>query len=107
MMVNTAAIQNADAPRYIPKPRPQWMPGNRKRNNLDKIVKDILFKAVDDMIFPRIIKCETTKQIWEVLFQFGEEDQQQKENNLTIAMNKFEHLKMVNGELIRDMRHGS
>lgn len=66
-MVNTTTIQTLDRLRYIPKPRPEWMLEDCKRNNFDNIAKDILFEVTDNTIFARIWKCESTKQICEVL----------------------------------------
>ena len=45
LMVNTAAEQTKDTPKYVPKPKEEWTSDDRKRNNLDNIAKDILFRA--------------------------------------------------------------
>ncbi|XP_031116555.1 uncharacterized protein LOC116020214 [Ipomoea triloba] len=71
--------------------------------NPSSIAKDILFKAVDDTIFPKIRKCKTAKDVWDVLIQIGEGDEQEKDNKLTIAMKKFEDFKMLPSEKIADM----
>lgn len=63
-MVNLAwSTLNPDAPRYLEKSYQEWTNENRKRNNFDNIAKDILFKVVDETIFPKIHKLELTKEI--------------------------------------------
>ena len=103
VMVNTAAEQTKDTPKYVPKPREEWTSDDRKRNNLDNIAKDILFRAIDETIFPKVRKCTTAKEVWDTLMLIGEGDEQEKENKLTVAMKKFEDFKMKPGESIDSM----
>ncbi|XP_031121052.1 uncharacterized protein LOC116024300 [Ipomoea triloba] len=103
LKANTAFVLSPDAPQYIQKPKPEWISDDRIRNNLDNIANDILFKAVDDTIFPKIRKCKTAKEIWEALIKIGEGDEQEKDNKLTIAMKKFEDFKMLSNESIANM----
>ncbi|XP_031095135.1 uncharacterized protein LOC115999425 [Ipomoea triloba] len=100
---NTAFVLSPDAPQYIQKRKPEWTSNDRIRNNLNNIAKDILFKAVDDTIFPKIRKCKTAKEIWEALIKIGEGDEQEKDNKLTIVMKKFEDFKILSNESIADM----
>lgn len=53
MKVNPTA-RKANAPSHIPKPKMDWIAKDRRRNNLNNVAKDLLFKAVDDTIFSRI-----------------------------------------------------
>ncbi|XP_031131738.1 uncharacterized protein LOC116033121 [Ipomoea triloba] len=103
MKVNPSSILSPDGPQYVSKPKMEWTSDDRLRSNLDNIAKDILFKAVDDTIFPKIRKCKTAKDVWDVLIQIGEGDEQEKDNKLTIAMKKFEDFKMLPSENIADM----
>ncbi|XP_031112005.1 uncharacterized protein LOC116015977 [Ipomoea triloba] len=103
MKVNPSSILSPDRPQYVSKPKMEWTSNDRLRSNLDNIAKDILFKAVDDTIFPKIRKCKTTKDLWDVLIQISEGDEQEKDNKLTIAMKKFEDFQMLPSEKIVDM----
>ncbi|XP_031124300.1 uncharacterized protein LOC116027010 [Ipomoea triloba] len=103
LKVNPSSEQSSTTPSYISKQKVEWTPEDRIRNNLDNIAMDILFKAIDDATFPRVRKCKTAKEVWEVLIKIGEGDEQEKENKLTIALKKFEDFKMQSGETIADM----
>ncbi|XP_031121070.1 uncharacterized protein LOC116024315 [Ipomoea triloba] len=105
MMVNPnhAAEGGATAPEMITKPKPSYSPEERTRSNLDNISRDILYKTLDETLFPRVRKCKTAKEIWETLMLIGEGDEQEKENKLTIAMKGFEDFKMAPTESIADM----
>ncbi|XP_031106188.1 uncharacterized protein LOC116010825 [Ipomoea triloba] len=81
MKVNPSSILSPDGPQYVSKPKMEWTSDDRLRSNLDNIAKDILFKAVDDTIFPKIRKCKTAKDVWD----------------------KFEDFKMLPSENIADM----
>ncbi|XP_031108432.1 uncharacterized protein LOC116012902 [Ipomoea triloba] len=71
--------------------------------NLDNIARDILYMALDKSLFPRVTKCKSAKEIWTILIQITEGDEQEKENKLTIAMKKFEDFKMGAGESVFEM----
>ncbi|XP_019191195.1 PREDICTED: uncharacterized protein LOC109185695 [Ipomoea nil] len=103
-MVNTnAAAQGADAEPMIPKPKSQLNSDEKKRANLDNVARDILYKSLDYSLFPRVRKCKTAMEIWNVLMNLGEGDEQEKDNKLTVAMKKFEDFKMMPNEAITDM----
>ncbi|XP_031108439.1 uncharacterized protein LOC116012908 [Ipomoea triloba] len=76
----------------------------RTRANLDNIARDILYKALDESLFPRVRKCKSAKEIWDTLMQIGEGEEQEKENKLTIAMKRFEDFKLGAKESIFDMK---
>ncbi|XP_019195993.1 PREDICTED: uncharacterized protein LOC109189820 [Ipomoea nil] len=104
MMVNTqAAAQGADPEVMIPKPKSQLTSDEKTRANLDNVSRDILYKSLDDSLFPRVRKCRTTKEIWDTLMSIGEGDEQENDNKLTVAMKKFEDFKMLPNETITDM----
>ena len=71
MMHNPAHINDATAPAMIEKPKADWDEVDRKRNRLEKLAKDTLFKCVTDQIFPRVRRCTTAKQIWDTLILLG------------------------------------
>ncbi|XP_019154325.1 PREDICTED: uncharacterized protein LOC109150803 [Ipomoea nil] len=48
-------------------------------------------------------KCKNAMEIWNVLMNLGEGDEQEKDNKLTVAMKKFEDFKMLPNETIMDM----
>ncbi|XP_019155264.1 PREDICTED: uncharacterized protein LOC109152145 [Ipomoea nil] len=104
MMVNTqAAAQGADLEVMIPKPKSQLTSNEKARANLDNVARDILYKSLDDSLFPRVRKCTTAKEIWDTLMSLGEGDEQEKDNKLSVAMKKFEDFKMMPNETITDM----
>lgn len=99
MKVNPAT-RELDAQSHIPKPKLEWTTEDRRRNNLDSVAKDILFKSVDDTIFSHIKNGKTAKEVWDNLMVISEGDVQQKDNKLTMAYKCFEDFKMRPGESI-------
>ncbi|KZV39300.1 hypothetical protein F511_18358 [Dorcoceras hygrometricum] len=53
-------------------------------------------------MFSKIQTCVTTKEIWEKLIQICEGNEETKENKLTIALQKFESMKMKSGETMTE-----
>ncbi|XP_019164367.1 PREDICTED: uncharacterized protein LOC109160534 [Ipomoea nil] len=104
MTVNTqAATQGAGAEQMIPKPKDSYTSEERTRANLDNVARNILYNSLDDSLFPRVRKCKNAMEIWNVLMELGEGDEQEKDNKLTVAMKKFEDFKMLPNETIMDM----
>ncbi|XP_019171997.1 PREDICTED: uncharacterized protein LOC109167438 [Ipomoea nil] len=104
MMVNTQAdAQGADAEPMIPKPKSQLNYDEKTRENLDNVARDILYKSLDDSLFPRVRKCKTAMEIWNVLMNLGEGKEQEKDNKPTMVMKKFEEFKMIPNKAITDM----
>ncbi|XP_031112035.1 uncharacterized protein LOC116016007 [Ipomoea triloba] len=91
------------SPAMIPKEKSLLTTEERTRVNLDNIAEDILYKALDESLFPRVRKCKNDKDIWDVLMLIGDGDEQEKENKLTIAMKKFEDFKLNPKESITEM----
>ncbi|XP_073037017.1 uncharacterized protein [Primulina eburnea] len=50
----------------------------------------------------KIKMCKTGKEIWEKLIQMYEENEQTKENKLSVAVQKFDNIKMKAGEFMHD-----
>ncbi|XP_031106289.1 uncharacterized protein LOC116010936 [Ipomoea triloba] len=104
LQVNTnRAADDPTSPAMIPKDKSLLTTEERTRANLDNIVKDILYKALDESLFPRVRKCKSAKDIWDTLMHIGEGDEQEKENKLTIAMKRFKDFKLSTKESITDM----
>ncbi|XP_019184498.1 PREDICTED: uncharacterized protein LOC109179453 [Ipomoea nil] len=104
MMENTqAAVQGAGAEQMIPKPKDSYTSEERTRANLDNVARNILYNSLDDSLFPSVRKCKNAMEIWNVLMELGEGDEQEKDNKLTVAMKKFEDFKMLPNETIMDM----
>ncbi|XP_019184864.1 PREDICTED: uncharacterized protein LOC109179841 [Ipomoea nil] len=104
MMVNAnAAAQGADPEQLIPKPKEQLTTEERTQANLDNVARDILYKSLDESLFPRVRKCTTAWDIWNTLMEIGEGDEQEKENKLTMAMKRFGDFKMTPNETISQM----
>ncbi|KZV16170.1 hypothetical protein F511_29533 [Dorcoceras hygrometricum] len=53
-------------------------------------------------MFSKIKTCATAKEIWEKLIQICEGNDQTKENKLTVAQQKYESIKMQEGETITE-----
>ncbi|KZV37857.1 hypothetical protein F511_24579, partial [Dorcoceras hygrometricum] len=58
------------------------------------VTKYILYKMLDNNMFSKIQTCAIAKEIWEKLIQICEGNEQTKENKLTVALQKFESMKM-------------
>ncbi|KZV28972.1 hypothetical protein F511_07532, partial [Dorcoceras hygrometricum] len=64
--------------------------------------RDILYKTLDKNMFRKIKTCATAKEIWEKLIQICEGNDETKENKLTVAQQKYESIKMREGETMTE-----
>ncbi|XP_073152861.1 uncharacterized protein [Henckelia pumila] len=94
LKVNTAIAISGGEPQMVEKPRAEWSTEDKKKANLDNIAKDILYKTLDKNMFSNIKTCSTAKEIWEKLTQLCKGNDQNKENKLTVAIQKFDKAKM-------------
>ncbi|XP_073024259.1 uncharacterized protein [Primulina eburnea] len=99
---NTVVAITDGAPHRIEKPRDEWTAEDKRKSNLDNVAKDILYKLLDKVTFSKIKMCKTAKEIWEKLIQFFEGNEQTKENKLSVAVKKFENIKMNSGESMHE-----
>lgn len=103
MKVNIAYSIDSNADQYSLKPKMEWNSDDITIYNLNNIACDILFKSVDENIFLRVKIFPTAKEVWDKLMRIGEENDQEKDNKLTVAMNSFEDFKQLPNETISDM----
>ncbi|XP_073017799.1 uncharacterized protein [Primulina eburnea] len=80
----------------------EWTGEDKKKANLDNAAKDIIYKTLNKNTFSKIKMCSTAKEIWEKLIQIFEGNEQVTENKLSVAMKKFENLKMKAGETLSE-----
>ncbi|XP_073038059.1 uncharacterized protein [Primulina eburnea] len=99
---NPAIAITEGAPQMLEKPRYEWTSEDKKKANLDNVAKDILYKTLDKNTFSKIKMCPTAKEIWEKLIQICEENEETKKNKLSVAMQKFENMKMKAGETMNE-----
>ncbi|XP_073046050.1 uncharacterized protein [Primulina eburnea] len=78
----------------VEKHRFRWTAEDKKKENLDNVAKDILYKNLDKNMFTKIKTCSTAKKIWEKLTQLCAGNDQTKENKLTFAIQKFDNTEM-------------
>ncbi|XP_073122556.1 uncharacterized protein [Henckelia pumila] len=102
MKANTAIAITEGAPQMIEKHRSEWTTEDKKKENLDIVARDILYKTLDKNMFSKIKTCTTTKKIWEKLTQLCEGNDQTKENKLMVAIQKFDSIKMKSGETMNE-----
>ncbi|XP_073122819.1 uncharacterized protein [Henckelia pumila] len=102
MNANTAVAISDCAPQMIGKPRSEWKNEDKKKVNIDNMDKDILYKMLDNTTFNKIKMCYTAKEIWENFIQLCEGNEKTKENKLSVAVQKFESIKMRTGESMSD-----
>ncbi|XP_073051305.1 uncharacterized protein [Primulina eburnea] len=99
---NTAIDVTEGAPQMVEKHRIKWTGEDKKKSNVDNVAKDILYKTLDKNTFRKIKMCSTAKEICEKFIQICERNEQTKENKLSVAMQKFENLKMRVGETLNE-----
>ncbi|XP_073020869.1 uncharacterized protein [Primulina eburnea] len=99
---NPAIAIAEGAPQMLEKQRYEWTSEDKKKANLDNVAKDILYKTLDKNTFSKIKMCPTAKEIWEKLIQICEGNEETKENKLSVAMQKFENMKMKAGETMNE-----
>ncbi|KZV20927.1 hypothetical protein F511_08841 [Dorcoceras hygrometricum] len=102
MKANTAIAITNGAPQWIEKNRFEYTTEDKKKANLDNVSRDILYKTLDKNMFIKIKTCTTAKEIWEKLTQIYEGNDETKENKLTIAQQKYESIKMREGETMAE-----
>ncbi|XP_075515575.1 uncharacterized protein LOC142550222 [Primulina tabacum] len=99
---NTAIAVTEGTPQMVEKQRSEWTSEDKKKSNLDNVAKDILYKTLDKNTFSKIKMCPTAKEIWEKLIQICEGNEQTKENKLSVAIQKFENIKMKARETLSE-----
>ncbi|XP_073138522.1 uncharacterized protein [Henckelia pumila] len=99
---NTAVSISGDEPQMVENPRVEWNNEDKKKENLDNMAKDILYKMLDKKMFSKIKTCSTAKEIYEKLTQLCKENDQTKENKLTVAIQMFDNAKMKSGETMAE-----
>ncbi|KZV18347.1 hypothetical protein F511_10716 [Dorcoceras hygrometricum] len=102
MKANKARAITAGAPQWIEKTGLEYTPEDKNKANLDNVAKDILYKTLDKNMFSKIKTCATAKEIWEKLTQLYEGNDETKENKLTVAQQKYESIKMREGETMTE-----
>ncbi|XP_073049507.1 uncharacterized protein [Primulina eburnea] len=99
---NTTIDVTEGALQMVEKHRSEWTSEDKKKSNLDNVAKDILYKRLDKNTFSKIQMCCTGKKISEKLIHICEGNEQTKENKFSVAMQKFENLKMKTGETLSE-----
>ncbi|XP_075489523.1 uncharacterized protein LOC142528365 [Primulina tabacum] len=102
LKVNTAVAMTDGAPRRMEKPREEWTAEDKKKTNLDNVVKYILYKTLDKVTFSKIKMCKTAKEISEKHIQLYERNKQTKENKLSVVVQKFDNIKTKSGETMHE-----
>ncbi|KZV15620.1 hypothetical protein F511_40430 [Dorcoceras hygrometricum] len=102
MKVNTAIAITEGGPEYVEKKRYEYTNEDKKKANLDNVARDILYKTLDKNMFSKIKTCATAKEIWENLTQICEDNDETKENKLMVAQQKYESIKMKDGETMTE-----
>ncbi|MDQ9783054.1 hypothetical protein, partial [Serratia marcescens] len=47
------------------KPRANWTTEDKKKNNLDRVARDMLFKSLGKNMFHKVKTCKTAKEVWD------------------------------------------
>ncbi|XP_057803501.1 uncharacterized protein LOC131018811 [Salvia miltiorrhiza] len=74
-----------------------------KQNELDNLAKNIISGTVQDKHVMKIIKCTTTREMWNALERMCARSEEIKQNKLSIACQKFDNFQMLKNELIEEM----
>ncbi|XP_073300507.1 uncharacterized protein [Primulina huaijiensis] len=94
LKANTAVAITDGERHRIEKPREEWTAEDKRKANLENVAKDILYKTLEKITFSKIKMCRTTKEICEILIQLCEGNEQTKENKFSVAVQKFDNIKM-------------
>ncbi|XP_047312459.1 uncharacterized protein LOC124915741 [Impatiens glandulifera] len=81
-------------PIKIDKEKSECTNEDKRKNNLDNLAMEILYRSLDDNMFNYIISCESAKEIWDRLTKLCEDNAQTKENKITVATQQFDNFKM-------------
>ncbi|XP_073045838.1 uncharacterized protein [Primulina eburnea] len=102
MQANTAVALTDGAPHQIEKPRDEWTSEDKRKANLDNMVKDILYMTLEKNIISKIKMCKSAKKIWKKMIQLCEGNEKTKENKMSVSVQKFGNIKMKAGESMND-----
>ncbi|KZV46691.1 hypothetical protein F511_37986 [Dorcoceras hygrometricum] len=102
MKPNLAFAISSGEPQFLEKIRHEYTNEDKKKANLDNVARDILYKTLDKNMFSKIKTCSTAKEIWEKLTQICEGNDETKENKLAVAQQKYESIKMKDGETMTE-----
>ncbi|KZV50367.1 hypothetical protein F511_38299 [Dorcoceras hygrometricum] len=102
MKANTAIAITRGAPEWVEKRRYEYTTEDKNKANLDNVARDILYKTLDKNMFSKIKTCTTAKEIWEKLIHICEDNDETKENKLTVPQQKYESIKMRDGEAMTE-----
>ncbi|XP_047337493.1 uncharacterized protein LOC124941240 [Impatiens glandulifera] len=83
-----------EGPIKIEKDKSKWTNEDKRKNNLNNLAMDILYRYLDDNMFNYIISCESAKEVWERLTQLCEGNEQTKVNKFLVAIQQFDNFKM-------------
>ncbi|XP_075499291.1 uncharacterized protein LOC142537682 [Primulina tabacum] len=89
-------------PHRIEKTHDEWTTEDKRKVNLDNISKDILYKTLGKNTFSKIKMCKFAQEFWEMLIQLCKENEQTKENKLSVDVQKFDNIKMKVGESMNE-----
>ncbi|XP_047314090.1 uncharacterized protein LOC124917839 [Impatiens glandulifera] len=83
-----------EGPMKIEKPIYEWTTDDKRKNNLDNLAKNTLYKTLDKNMFAKIRACSTAKEIWEKIIQLCEGNKQTRENKIMVSTQKLDSIKM-------------
>ena len=63
MKVDTTNASIDGVPKMIEKPRHEWTTEDKKKDNLDIVAMDILYKTLDKNMFSKMETCANAKEI--------------------------------------------
>ncbi|KZV45398.1 hypothetical protein F511_42739 [Dorcoceras hygrometricum] len=104
MKPNLAVAVSNGEPQFLEKSRHEYTNDDNKKANLDNVARGILYKTLDKdkNMFSKIKTYATAYDIWEKLVQICEGSDDTKENKLTVSQQKYEAIKMKDGETMTE-----
>ncbi|GJU00251.1 hypothetical protein Tco_1110589 [Tanacetum coccineum] len=86
---------------FLAKPQKQWTPKDRKHANQDKRPKSIIISSVPNDKMKSVIRCKTTKEMWNDLILGHEGSSETRDSMIAALRLMFKGFKALEGEKVQ------
>ena len=80
-----------DVENFISKVASEFTEEDEKKVHKDKKAMNILFNGLDKDMFDNVIKCTTSKEVWDTIQILCEGTEQVRENKMQLLIQQYEH----------------
>nr|GEV50992.1 hypothetical protein [Tanacetum cinerariifolium] len=96
--VPMSSLSTSDNP--LPKRQNQWSNVESRMTNQDKQLKNIIISCIPNDVMKSVIKCKTTKEMWDDLILAHEGPSDTRDTKIAALRLKFNAFKSLEGEKV-------